>query len=203
MLIKKIDNTDDLPKVCDGYRRGKIMRHEGETLLTITIVAGVGTPFFHLSNSVCKDPKEALTQLTEIDRDFRRAEVYGNFSPEVVAHLREHNYYVNLIPCPVFKDIKKLSLYRVDDVDELEFQEHIRIGSVFMDNGRLTYQQSEKENDTVDAVLVSIEPINTIEELMEVLKLISTRVKKANVYLQCGNGLSKLMTEKGMVHHVY
>lgn len=205
MLIKKIDNTIALPSVQDGYRRGMIMRHQEEqgTFLVITMIAGPGTPLFHLSNAVCGNPEEALAQLTAIDRDYRTAEVYGDFTPEVVSYLREHDYYVNLIPYPLFQMIKEFKIYRVDDVEDLEFQDHVKIGTVFESDSGLTYQQSGDDHDSVDAVLVSIEPINTFERLMEVLKLISTKVKKANVYIQCGNGLSKLMTEKGMVHHVY
>lgn len=201
MLIKKIDNTNDLPKVDDGYRRGMIMSHEEEDLHTITMVTGEGVPFFHLSDRACKDPKEALVQLTEIARDFSQAEVYGNFSPEVVAHLREHNYYVNLISYPLFQNIKNLKIYRVDDMEELEFQEHIKIGTVFKCGEELAFQQSGL--DEVQAVLVSTGPINTIKDLMAVLKFVSTRVNKANVYIECGVGFSKLMTEKGIVHHVY
>lgn len=203
MLIKKIEDTKYLPNDNDQYRRGMIVRQKDDSgeRLVLTVVAGGQTPFFHLRNKVCSDPKEALAHLIAIDRDYRTSEVYGDFTPEVVCHLREHGYHVNLISFPLFQDIKHLKIWRVTDVEELEFQEHVKIGSVFKCGEELAFQQSGL--DEVHAVLVSTGPINTIKELMSVLKFISTRVKKANVYIECGNGFSKLMTEKGFVHHVY
>lgn len=205
MLIKKIDNMLDLPKINEGYRSGMITNQQLGDLVfpVITVVSGSEKLFFHLDKKVCANPQESLKQLVSINRDFRSAEVYGEFTPEVVCFLRENNYHVNLIPCPLFSKIKNLSVYRVSDIEELDFQDHVRIGTVLMHEGKLAYQQSEEDLNSVDAVLVSLDPISTVSHLLEILDLISNRVKKANVYIQCDNGLSKLMTEKGMKHYVY
>ncbi|BAW98211.1 hypothetical protein [Vibrio phage pTD1] len=206
MLIKKINTIEDLPKDLENYRRGVITsRAEDDRInLVITMIAGWEKPYFHLVNKVAHNPEEALVHIEAIKRDYPNAEVYGNFTPEVVAFLREHKLYTNLLPCNLFHSFKTLKLIRVDDVEDIEFQEHVKVGTVFKKEDTLTYQcANDKPEDAPTGILVSLGKIETINELTNVLTLIKVYEKTANVYIECGNGLSKLMTEKGIQHIVY
>lgn len=206
MLIKKINTTEDLPKDIHNYRRGMITRRTDDERndLVITMIAGWEKPYFHLVNKVAHDPEEALVQLQAIKHDYPNAEVYGNFTPEVVAFLREREFYTNLLPCNLFHSFKTLKIIRVSDVEDIEFQEHVKVGTVFKKEDTLTYQcATDKPEDAPTGIIVSLGKIETINELTNVLTLIKVYEKAANVYIECGNGLSKLMTEKGIQHIVY
>lgn len=206
MLIKKINSIADLPKDIENYRRGMITRqNDGETnRILITMVSGKEKPYFHLDNKTCGDPEEALAFLLAIKGDYSSAEVYGTFTPEVVGFLREHGFYANLLPCNLFHSFKSLRIVRVKDVEDIEFQEHVKVGSVFKKEDTLTYQCStDKPEDVPVVILVSIGNIETINELTNVLSLIKLYEKTANVYIECGDGFSKLMTEKGIRHVGY
>lgn len=206
MLIKKINTNADLPKDIENYRRGMITRctEEDRNDLIITMIAGWEKPYFLLVNKVAHDPEESLVYIEAIKHDYPSAEVYGNFTPEVVAFLREHKHYTNLLPCNLFHSFKTLKIIRVSDVEDIEFQEHVKVGTVFKKEDTLTYQcATDKSEDAPTGIIVSLGKIETINELTNILTLIKVYEKAANVYIECGEGFSKLMTEKGIQHIVY
>ncbi|UVD32175.1 hypothetical protein [Vibrio phage phiKT1028] len=195
MLIKKIGSIVDLPCNIKDYRKGSILQTEGGELV-IQVAMDNRPVYFHFPTSVCGDPELSLLYIRGVANHCPEAEVYGDFSPEVVSFLRDHDLYVNIIPPAVFHVIKQFKLVHTDDLEWLNMDCGSKVGFVNRIDGHIVVSYDEMRDFPVTIVGTGV--LSDYVSLINALTNLKVYTKSSTVYGVFPLGLLRQLKEKGI-----
>lgn len=107
MLVKKIASSLDVITATIGYKKAEVIMTSGDTPM-LASESVLGSPiYYELPKSVARNTQQSLDYINYLEKHNSEIEIFGDFSAEVVSHLRLNGIEVDLTPVPMFLNQRK------------------------------------------------------------------------------------------------
>lgn len=198
MLIHLIEHDGHTPQSTGAYRKGLCQRHPQTGSMVIQIVVDSRPPFFIAYGQDASDAVDAVTHMQAVEQDYPNAEVYGEFSKEAMAALKEAGYVINTMDHDLFHAVKHIQVEALCDLNDVCPDQGTIAYVVETDEGWFPHGL---EGPNIRRVLANCHPNTPKEKFYQLMELVSREHPKATIgyFTADAPKLAEQMLEDGIV----